>query len=264
MPQERVERTIDYGERGQVIVVPDGDALARLAAETLASVIAEARAQGRSAAIALSGGSTPKKMGELLVSPPYIERVHWDAAEIFWGDERFVPLADSESNAGEALRTFLQHVPIPDERVHPFETEFDDPGVAAERYERDLRAVVPLREGVPTFDLILLGMGDDGHTASLFPGTAAIHEDRRLVIAHRIERLDAIRLTLTPPVLNAARQVVFLVGGSGKADTLHAVLDGELDVDRLPSQVVRPISGSLLWVIDEAAATRLDRRSADG
>lgn len=264
MPEEMVERTIDYGERGQVIVVPDGDALAQLAAETLSSVIAEARAQGRNAAIALSGGSTPKRMGEVLASLPYIERVHWDAVEIFWGDERFVPLSDPESNAGEAMRTFLQRVPIPDERVHPYETELGDPDVAAERYERDLRAILPLRDGVPSFDLILLGMGDDGHTASLFPGTAAIYEDRHFVVAHRVEKLDAIRLTLTPPVINAAGQVVFLVGGAGKADTLHAVLDGEMDVDTLPSQVVRPVSGSLLWVIDKAAATRLNRRPNDG
>jgi len=264
MPQERVERTVDYGERGQVIVVPDGDALAGLAAETLTSVIAGARAQGRTAAIALSGGSTPKKMGELLASSPYAQRVHWDAVEIFWGDERLVPLSDPESNAGEALRTFLQQVPIPDERVHPFETELDDPDVAAERYERDLRAVLPLRGGILTFDLILLGMGDDGHTASLFPGTAAIHEDQRLVVAHRVDKLDAIRLTLTPPVINAAEQVVFLVGGGGKANTLHAVLDGDVDVDMLPSQGVRPVRGSLLWVIDEAAAARLDRKSTDG
>ncbi|HEV2065798.1 MAG TPA: 6-phosphogluconolactonase [Thermomicrobiales bacterium] len=264
MSEDRDERTVDYGERGQVIVVPDGDALARLAAETLTSVIAEARAQSRNAAIALSGGSTPKKMGELLARPPYIERVHWDAVEIFWGDERFVPLSDSESNAGEAMRTFLQKVPIPDERVHPYETELGDPDVAAERYARDLRAIVPLRDGIPTFDLILLGMGDDGHTASLFPGTAAIHEDQRFVVAHRVEKLDAMRLTLTPPVINAAEQVVFLVGGNGKAGTLHAVLDGEMDIDTFPSQVVRPVNGSLLWVVDRAAADRLDRRPNDG
>lgn len=263
MSNTKAQCTIDYGERGQVIVVPDSEALARLAAETLASVVAEARAQGRAAAIALSGGSTPKKMGELLAKPPYTERVHWDSMEIFWGDERLVPLESPESNAGEAMRGFLQHVPIPDERVHPFETELDDPDVAAERYERNIRAIVPHTEGIPTFDLILLGMGDDGHTASLFPGTPAIHEMQRLVVAHRVDKLDAIRLTLTPPVINAAEQVVFLVGGSGKAGSLHAVLDGEVDVDMYPSQVIRPTMGALVWLIDEAAAIRLDRKATD-
>lgn len=264
MPHVKALRTIDYGERGQVIVVADGAALARLAAETLISVIAGAHAQGRTAAIALSGGSTPKTMGELLATPPYTERVHWDSVDIFWGDERLVPLADRESNAGEALRGCLQHVPIPDERVHPFETDLDDPNVAAERYERDIRAIVPPLNGVPVFDLILLGMGDDGHTASLFPGTAAIHEEQRLVVAHRVDKLDSTRLTLTPPVLNAAEQVVFLVGGAGKAETLHAVLDGAVDVDTYPSQAIRPAQGSLVWLIDEAAAARLDRNATDG
>lgn len=264
MSNVRAQRTIDYGERGQVIVVPDGDALARLAAETVTSVIAEARAQGRSAAIALSGGSTPKKMGDLLAGAPYTERVHWDSVDIFWGDERWVPLADTESNAGEAMRGFLDHVPIPDERVHLFETELDDPTVAAERYERDIRAILPITGGIPTFDLILLGMGDDGHTASLFPATAAIHEDQRLVVAHRIDKLAATRLTLTPPVINAAEQVVFLIGGAGKAETLHAVLDGEVDVDTYPSQSVRPATGTLVWLVDEAAASRLDRKATDG
>lgn len=264
MSNVRTQTTIDYGERGQIIVVPDSDALARLAAETVTSVIAEAHAQGRNATIALSGGSTPKKMGAFLAQPPYTERVHWDSVDIFWGDERWVPLTDTESNAGEAMRGFLDHIPIPEERVHSVETELDDPKVAAERYERDIRQTVPITDGIPTFDLILLGMGEDGHTASLFPGTAAIHEERRLVVAHRVDKLDATRLTLTPPVINAAEQVVFLTGGAGKAETLHAVLDGEVDVDTYPSQVVRPAQGTLVWLVDEAAASGLDRKETDG
>ena len=263
MSDAKAQRTIDYGERGQVIVVPDSDVLARLAAETVTSVIAEARAQGRNAAIALSGGSTPKKMGELLAQPPNVERVHWDSVEIFWGDERWVPLADAESNAGEAMRGFLDHVPIPNERVHPFETDLEDPDVAAERYDREIWRTVPITGGIPAFDLILLGMGDDGHTASLFPGTAAIREERRLVVAHRVDKLDAMRLTLTPPLINAAEQVVFLIGGAGKAETLHAVLDGNVDIDTYPSQVVQPAQGTLVWLIDEAAATGLDRNGTD-
>lgn len=264
MSNAKARRTIEYGARGQVIVVPDGEALAHLAAESVTSVIAEARAQGRNAAIALSGGSTPKKMGALLARPPYTERIHWDSVDIFWGDERWLPLADPESNAGEAMRDFLDHVPIPDERAHPFETGLDDPNVAAERYERDIRAIVSTNGSIPAFDLILLGMGDDGHTASLFPGTAAIHEDQRLVVAHRVKKLDATRLTLTPHVINAASRVVFLIAGRGKADVLHAVLDGAVDVDSYPSQVIRPAQGSLVWLIDEAAAARLDRKATDG
>lgn len=257
-------RTIDYEERGQVIIVPDSEALAWLAAETLTSVVAKAHAQGRTASIALSGGSTPKKMGELLAGPDYRERVHWESVDIFWGDERFVQLADPASNAGEAMRTFLQHVPVPDDGVHPFETELEDANVTAERYEREILQVVPILDGIPAFDLILLGMGDDGHTASLFPGTAAIREERRFVVAHHVPKLDATRLTLTPPVINAAEQVVFLVGGAGKADTLHAVLDGEEDIDTYPSQVIRPTRGTLVWVVDDDAAARLEREESNG
>lgn len=254
-------KTIDYGERGEVIVVADGDALARMAAETLITVAAEAHAESRQALVALSGGSTPKKMGELLASDDYAARVHWGALQIFWGDERWVPLADSQSNAGEALRTFLESVPVPSENVHPWETEPGaDPAVSAERYERLIREISGVAQGVPVFDLIFLGMGDDGHTLSLFPGTAAIRDATSLTLAHRVEKLDATRVTFGPALANAATSVVFLVGGAGKAETLHRVLDGEEQIDTLPSQVIRPRHGSLLWLVDEAAATNLERR----
>lgn len=257
MPEER--RTLDYGERGTVLVVPDGDALARVAAETLITVSAEAAAEGRQALVALSGGSTPKKMGELLASPEFGNRVHWNALQIFWGDERWVPLTDKESNAGEAIRGFLGDAPIPDENVHPWETEGDvTPDVAAERYERLIREVSGVQEGVPAFDLIFVGMGDDGHTLSLFPGTAAVNLKDGLTLAHYVDKLNSTMVTFTRTLANAAKKVVFLVGGTGKADTLHAVLDGPVDVNAYPSQVIRPESGNLLWVIDEPAAAKLE------
>ncbi len=228
-------RTLDYGERGTVLVVPDGDALARVAAETLITLSAEASSEGRQAMVALSGGSTPKKMGELLASPEFGDRVHWNALQIFWGDERWVPLADTESNAGEAMRGFLQDAPIPDENVHPWETEGDvTPDVAAERYERLIREISGVEHGVPAFDLVFVGMGDDGHTLSLFPGTAAVNHERGLTLAHYVDKLSSDRVTFTRTLANAAKKVVFLVGGGGKADTLHAVLDGPSDVNNLP------------------------------
>jgi 6-phosphogluconolactonase len=254
---------IDYGERGTVIVVPDADALARLAAETLITVAAVAKSESRQALVALSGGSTPKKMGELLASNEYASRVHWDALQIFWGDERWVPIGYDQSNAGEAMRGFLERVPVPAENVHPWETDPEaHPTVAAERYERLIREVSGVSEGVPVFDLIFLGMGDDGHTLSLFPGTAAIRDTSSLTIAHRVEKLDTTRLTFGSSLANAATSVVFLVGGSGKAHTLHQVLDGEEQIDTLPSQVIRPTNGSLMWLVDEAAAARLERTDA--
>ena len=257
------QRTIDYAERGTVIVVPDADALARLAAETLITTASEAAAESRQALVALSGGSTPKKMGELLATDEFASRMHWDALQIFWGDERWVPVTDAQSNAGEAIRTFLEEVPIPDENVHPWETEGGaDPHMSAERYARLIREISGTATGTPVFDLIFLGMGDDGHTLSLFPDTAAIRDTESLTIAHRVEKLDAMRVTFGPVLANASKKVVFLAGGAGKANMLHQVLDGEEQIDTLPSQVIRPIQGSLLWLIDADASTELER--ADG
>jgi 6-phosphogluconolactonase len=257
--------TLDYGTRGTVIVVPDGNELARIAAETLITVSAEAAAESRQALVALSGGSTPKKMGELLATPEYAGRVHWEALQVFWGDERWVPLVDSQSNAGEAIRGFLQDAPIPDENVHPWETESDvEPAVAAERYERLIREISGVDEGIPVFDLIFLGMGDDGHTLSLFPGTDAVNDTTSLTLAHHVAKLDADRVTFGRALANAAKKVIFLVGGASKADMLHQVLDGHIDIDTMPSQSIQPETGSLLWLADEDAAASLELNHVAG
>lgn len=256
-------RTVDYGDRGTVIIVQDANELARVAAETLITVSAAAAAESRQALIALSGGSTPKKMGELLSSPDFADRVHWDALQIFWGDERWVPISDSESNAGEAIRGFLQDAPIPDENLHPWETDAGiQPAVSAKRYERLIREISGVEDGVPAFDLIFLGMGDDGHTLSLFPGTDAVNDETSLTIAHHVPKLNSDRVTFGKALANAARNVVFLVGGASKAETLSRVLDGPIDADTLPSQVIRPTSGDLLWLVDEAAAANLEHSHA--
>lgn len=254
------QRTLDYGDRGTVVVVDDGNELARIAAETLVTVSAEAAAENRQALVALSGGSTPKKMGEMLSSADYRSQVHWSNLHVFWGDERWVPLADSESNAGEAIRGFLQGSPAPDENIHIWETEGDvEPAVAAERYERVIREVSGSETGMPVFDLVFLGMGDDGHTLSLFPGTDAVNNGDAVTLAHHVPKLNADRVTFGMALTNAARKVVFLVGGAGKAETLHRVLDGEITPDQLPSQVIRPNDGELIWLVDSAAAAQLER-----
>jgi 6-phosphogluconolactonase len=256
---------IDYGARGRVIVVQDADELARLAAETLITVSAAAAAESRQALVALSGGSTPKKMGELLATPEFSERMHWNALQIFWGDERWVPLDDAQSNAGEAIRGFLAAAPIAGENVHPWETDPDiEPGASSTRYERLIREISGDETGIPAFDLVFLGMGDDGHTLSLFPGTDAVLDTESLTLAHFVPKLDTHRVTFGRALANAARKVVFLVGGSSKADTLHHVLDGEIDEMTLPSQAIRPVNGELLWLIDEAAASKLEKTNAAG
>ena len=256
---------LDYGPRGHVVVYEDAAALARAAAETFFRVTSDAIERVGRATVALSGGSTPKQMGELLATPPYTDQVGWHALDIFWGDERFVPESDPESNAGAARAAFLDHVPIPPERIYPFPTVDIEPAAAAAAYERTLREVFGPAGDVPRFDLILLGMGDDGHTASLFPETAALGERDALAVANEVPKLNATRLTLTVPVLNAGRHVVFLVAGEGKAETLAAVLDGPERPRELPSQLVRPDAGALTWLVDRAAAARLARfEPADG
>ncbi|HEX5499513.1 MAG TPA: 6-phosphogluconolactonase [Thermomicrobiales bacterium] len=245
--------------RGQVEIVADPDELARAAATRFVEAVAAAVGERGRAFVALSGGSTPKRMGRLLASPEFRERVDWGRLDLFWGDERWVPLASPESNAGEALRDFIGRVPIPRERVHPFPTDLATPAVAAAAYEATLRATFAMASGAPRFDLILLGMGDDGHTASLFPHTAALAVRDRLATANFVPKLDAERLTLTVPVFDAGREVVFLISGAGKADTLRQVLEGPDDPERLPSQLIRPNPGSLIWLVDRVAAADLRR-----
>ncbi len=252
------EKTLDLGDRGIVKIVDNAEPLATFAAEIIIDVSQQARAQSRAALVALSGGSTPKRMGELLATPEYSARVAWDALEVFWGDERFVPLSSPESNAGEALRAFIDAAPIHPDNIHTWETEGGiTPSESATNYETQIREVSNVEVGVPVFDLILLGMGDDGHTLSLFPGTSAIHNNESIVLAHHVDKLNADRLTFSPLLANAARQVEFLVAGAGKADTLQKVLEGPIDVDVLPSQVIRPVDGELVWLVDESAAAKL-------
>jgi 6-phosphogluconolactonase len=248
---------IDYGERGQVHVVADPAALAVMAAELVRDVTREAVSDRGSAFVALSGGSTPKAMGGQLGQEPLKDAVPWGSTNIFWGDERWVPIEDSESNAGEAIRGFLNVVPIPRRQVHPFLIS-GEPAESASAYEQTIRALVP-GQPVPMFDLILLGMGDDGHTASLFPGTGALKIADRLVAANQVEKLGATRLTFTAPLINAARTVAFVLAGAAKAARLTEVLDGPRDIERLPSQLIRPRHGRLLWLVDEAAAANLTR-----
>ena len=254
---DQVVSTFDYGARGRVRVVADPEVLARAAAEAFVTVLTAATAARGVATVALSGGTTPRRMAELLATPPYRDRVPWDQVEVFWGDERWVPESSEESNAGVARRALLDHAPISPSRINPFNTNLPDPDLAASLYETQLRTVFGQAEGPPQFDLVLLGMGEDGHTASLFPGTAPVHETERVAVAHHVPKLGATRLTLTPPVLNAGREVVFLVAGAAKAEVLARVLEGPHDPDALPAQVVRPTAGGLTWLVDRAAAARL-------
>jgi 6-phosphogluconolactonase len=176
----------------------------------------------------------------------------------FWGDERHVPPNDADSNFRMANETLLSKVPVPPANVFPVPAENPDASAAAEAYEETLRKFFALAPGeFPRFDLILLGMGPDGHTASLFPETAALQEKSRLVVANWVEKLKTSRITLTLPVLNAARCVAFLVSGTDKATVLREVLEGSAPAEKYPSKLVRPAEGKLIWFVDRAAASEL-------
>jgi 6-phosphogluconolactonase len=230
-------------------------AAAALFAES-ASKAAAARGVAR---IAISGGSTPKAMFALLAdtNAPYFAQVPWQKLQLFWVDERCVPPTDADSNYRMTNEAMLSKVPLTAAQIHRMEGELD-PEVAASRYEAALRTAFRL-EGAetPVFDLVLLGMGDDGHTASLFPHTAALHEMSRLVVANHVPQKDTWRITLTQPVINRAREVAFLIEGAGKADVLHEVLQGTYDPETHPSQLIRPASGQLTLLLDAAAASKL-------
>jgi 6-phosphogluconolactonase len=223
--------------------------------------------------VALSGGSTPRAMNSFLAAPPFLDTVPWSSIYFFWGDERCVPPDHPDSNYRMARETLLSKVPVPEDNIFRIPAENPDPDRAAEEYETTLRHVfarlapktstAPLAT-VPRFDLVLLGMGADGHTASLFPDTPALHADDRVVTANYVEKLNAHRITLTARTINNARNVTFLVAGEDKAEALKQVLEGSYQPETYPSQLIQPQNGSLLWMADEAAARLLSRQSSEG
>ena len=246
------------------LVYDSPESVAQAAAEVFAKYAADAVAARGIARIAISGGSTPKRMFALLAAEPFVSQIVWDKLVLYWVDERCVGPDDAESNYRMTREQLLSKVPLPAENVFRMEGELD-PEVAASKYEADLRNSFKL-EGAqsPAFDLILLGMGDDGHTASLFPHTAAIDELGRLVVANHVPQKDTWRVTLTWPVINQGKRVVFLIEGAAKADRLHEVLLGDYDPERLPSQLIRPESGKLGLLLDAEAARRLPKVGTQG
>jgi len=209
--------------------------------------------------VALSGGSTPRGLYSLLSSSS-VKEIPWDKTWIFFGDERHVPADQPDSNYRMANRALLSRVPLPAEHVFRIPAEQKDANLAAELYEKTLKKFFQLQsDEFPRFDLILLGMGSDGHTASLFPGSSALQESRRMVVANWVEKFKTHRITLTYPALNHAARVIFLISGKDKADAAHEILDSHTD---LPAARVQPDKGSLLWLLDREAASSLSIRSS--
>jgi 6-phosphogluconolactonase len=246
-------------DRTKVKIFADPQLLARAAVEQFVYIAAQAiQAHGIFTA-ALSGGSTPHLLYRLLGSEPFSEQVDWLNTHFFWGDERCVPPDHPESNYLKAQKDLLDHIPVLEENIHRIQAELP-PQKAAEDYEETLlRFFSSMTDNEDreqaSFDLVLLGMGDDGHTASLFPGTEVIHEETHWVKALYVDKLAAWRITLTPAILNRAKHILFLAAGAGKSYTLQRVIYGSYQPDRYPAQIIRADNGELVWMVDEAAAT---------
>ena len=241
-----------------VRVFQDLEALSRAAAELFTTCAKRCvAAQGRFT-VALSGGATPRRLYTLFGSTPYRENVEWKHTHVFWADERCVPGDHPESNFKLAVDAFLSSVTMPKENIHRIKGE-EGPRRAAQDYEQDIRSFFGPAL-FPVFDLIILGAGEDGHTASLFPGSASLHERTRLVLPVYLKPPKLNRVTLTLPVLNKAAQVLFLASGRAKAEVVSAVLEGD-DGQHYPAGFVRPIHGGVTWFIDKEAGERLRRLS---
>ena len=247
-------------------VYPDSAALADAAAKHFAERVAQSIAKRGRARIAISGGSTPKATFALLADPagPYAATIPWDQIDLFWVDERTVAPDDPDSNYRMTNEALLAKVALPPGQVHRMEGELD-PEEAAARYESIIRREFRLEGAeLPRFDILWLGMGDDGHTASLFPHTEGLHELGRIVYANHVPQKDTWRITLTAPVINEALDVIFLIGGADKAEPLEQVLYGSYDPKTYPSQLIQPRSGALTMLLDEEAAARLPKPGPDG
>lgn len=242
----------------QVYILETSADIARAAAEAFVQQTQQAADEDRDFYVALSGGSTPKLLYDLLASDEFRDLVPWSRIRFFFGDERWVPHTDPQSNYKLANDYLFKPLNITHHNVYPMPTS-GDPDTAAAHYETTLRGAFGVKEDeIPQFDLIFLGMGDEGHTASLFPHTAVLHNDEQIVSATFVAKLDANRVTLTPIAINSAANVLLMIGGAGKAAALKQVLEGDEDPDEYPAQFLRNSQGNVTWLVDKAAASDLE------
>jgi len=243
----------------QVEILPDLTTISRRAAEIFVSLARESISERERFVVALSGGATPKKFYSLLGSQPYRDEIDWSSIHFFWADERCVPREDEASNFKLAFDNLLSKIPVPGRNIHRIKGE-KGPDLGARDYEGKIRNFFRNSQS-PGFDLIVLGMGADGHTASLFPGSEALHETRRYAVPLLLAKIGLDRITLTLPILNNASQVLFLVSGLSKASAVESVLEKGERGEPLPAALVRPLRGSVTWLIDEEAASGLPKDS---
>lgn len=243
----------------EIRILADGAAIAKRAAQEFVQAAASAVGEKGSFNISLAGGSTPKALYSLLVNEPTLSsQVPWDKMHLFFGDERHVPPIHPDSNFRMATEAMIAKSPMKPEQVTRIKGEYPDADRAALEYEKALREYFKLKNGeYPRFDLVLVGMGNEGHTLSLFPGTKALHADGRIAVRNWVGKLYAERITLTAPAASNAARVIFMVTGADKAPALKAVLEGPFEPEQLPAQLLQPKNGKLLWLVDTAAGSML-------
>ena len=243
----------------EIRIFKDSAAIARRAAEIFLETAQSAVDRSGIFSVALAGGSTPKLLYSLLATDPgFSSKLPWDKMQLFFGDERHVGPDDPQSNFKMAFDTMISKAPLKSEQVHRMKGEYPDTEQAALEYEQVLSAQFQLKDGqLPRFNLVLVGMGDEGHCLSLFPGTRALHAEGRTVVRNWVGKLYAERITITAPAANNAAMILFTVTGKEKALALKAVLEGPYEPDQLPSQLLQPTNGKLLWFVDEAAGNML-------
>jgi len=244
----------------EVYILKDNPAIARRAAEEFVRVAQSAVKDHGSFSVALSGGSTPKLLYSLLATDAQLRaKVPWDKIHLFFGDERHVGPDDPQSNFKMASETMITKAPLKPEQIHRMKGEYTDAERAAKEYEQDLRTYFRLKDAeLPRLDLVLAGMGEEGHTLSLFPGTKALHpQEGRAVVRNWVGKLYTERITFTAPAANNAEMILFMVAGKEKALALKGVLEGPYEPEQLPAQLLQPTNGKLLWLLDEAAGSML-------
>jgi 6-phosphogluconolactonase len=246
----------------EILVGADTDEAIRIAAGQFAALTRKIAATGKSTSVALSGGSTPRRLFEVLAAAPFSGIVPWDSVHFFWGDERNVPPGHNDSNYSMAQELLLSRVPVPAANIHRIPTGDGTAVEAADLYERTLREKLPMAHGLPRLDYTLLGLGSNGHTASLFPGRPPLHECNRLVVADHVDEVNAWRVSLSAPMLNNSSQITFLVTGEEKAAVVKRAIEGPRDPEFTPAQLIAPTDGTLTWILDTAAASQLIRPNA--
>jgi len=243
----------------EVLVGVDVDEAVRIAAGQFAALARKVAAEGRTVSAALSGGNTPRRLFQMLAAEPFAGLVPWKSIQFFWVDERNVPPGHPDSNYSVARELLLSRVPVPPANIHRIPTGDGTAIEAADLYQRTLRETLPTVNGLPRLDYSLLGVGANGHTASLFPHCPSLHEVQRLVVADHVEEVNSWRVTLTAPILNNAAQITFLATGEDKAAVVKQVIEGPRDAEATPAQLIAPSNGALTWILDSAAAGQLTR-----